>query len=207
MKDRKKGMEKSKSVNWDEVHRRMEAAQEALEKGWSPDEAEQQRILKTRAKALAEEPEGKEPGERVEIVEFLLSQERYGVESRYVREVFPLKEYTPVPCTPPFVLGVINVRGEILSIIDVRKFFDLPGQGLGDLNKVIILSSGDMEFGILADAVAGVRTMAVEALQPPFSTFTGLRREYLRGVAPDGIAVLDAGEMLSDKRIIVNEFV
>jgi len=207
MKDRKESFTKSKSVNWDEVHGRMEAAQEALKKGWSPDEVGKKRILKARAKALAEEPKRREPGEHIEIVEFLLAHERYGLESRYVREVYPLKEYTPIPCTPPFVLGIVNVRGEILSIIDVRKFFDLPGQGLGDLNKVIILSSGEMEYGILADAVAGVRTVAVEALRPPPPTFTGLRREYLRGVAPHGIAILDAGKMLSDTRIIVNEFV
>ena len=207
MKDRKERMKKSKSVNWDEVRGRMDAAQEALKKGWSPDEVGKKRILKARAEVLAEEPKRREPGEQIEIVEFLLAGERYGVESRYVREVYPLKEYTPVPCTPPFVMGIVNVRGEILSIIDVRKFFDLPGQGLGDLNKVIILSSGDMEFGILADVVAGVRTVAVEALLPSPPTFTGLRHEYLRGIAPDKIAILDAGKMVSDTRIIVNEFV
>ena len=107
----------------------MEKANEALDRGWSPDEAEKKRILKARAKALAEEPEKAEPGEQIEIVEFVLSSEKYGVESRYVREVCPLKEFASVPCTPPFVLGIMNVRGGILSIIDIRKFFDLPEQG------------------------------------------------------------------------------
>ncbi|MBI4595678.1 MAG: purine-binding chemotaxis protein CheW [Candidatus Tectomicrobia bacterium] len=204
MKDKER--KKEKYIDWVEVYRRLEAAKEALEKGWSPGEAEKKRKLKARAKALALEPEKGQPGEQIEVVEFILSNERYGLESLYVREVYPLKEYTPVPCTPPFVLGIINVRGEIFSIIDIRKFFDLPEEGLGDLNRVILLSSGDMEFGVLVDAIAGVSKVPLAGLQPPPPTFTGLRREYLRGITLDRIAILDAGKMLSDKRIIVNEF-
>jgi purine-binding chemotaxis protein CheW len=100
----------------------------------------------------------------------------------------------------------MNVRGEILSIIDIRKFFDLPEPGLGDLNRVIVLSLQDMEFGILADGIAGIRTVPAEGLQPPPPTFTGLRREYLKGLVPDGTAILDAGKILSDQRIVINEF-
>jgi len=194
-------------ADWDAVHRRMEAVTRAIEKGWSPSDMEKKDILRRRAKALARGPEKIEQGEQIEIMEFVLSYENYGVESGYVREVCPLKEFTPVPCTPPFVLGIISVRGEIVSMIDIRKFFELPEKGLGDLNRVIILSSGDMEFGILADAVAGVRKVPLEGLQPPPPTFTGPRREYLKGVTPDRTAVLDAGMLLSDKRIIVNEFI
>ncbi len=198
---------KKKPVDWNQVRRRMEAARGAAEKNWSRDEAEKRRILKTRAKALAAEPEKKEPGEELEIVEFLLSREKYGVESRHVREVSPLRDYTPIPCAPPFVLGIVNVRGEILSIIDIRKFFDLPEQGLGDLNRVIILSSGEMAFGILADAILGVRTIPLEELNPPPPTFTGVRREYLKGIVTDSTAVLDGEMILSDRGIVVNEFV
>ena len=194
-------------VTWAEVHRRLKATSEALEKGWSPNEAEKKRILKTRAIALAREPEEKEPGEQIEVVEFLLSSEKYGIESSYVREVCPLKEYTPVPCTPAFVLGIINLRGEILSILDLRKFFDLPETGLGDLNRVVVLSSDDMEFGVLTDVITGVRKVALDGLQPPPPTFTGLRREYLQGVTADRTAILDVGKILADPKIVVNEFV
>jgi purine-binding chemotaxis protein CheW len=105
------------------------------------------------------------------------------------------------------VLGIINIRGEILSIIDLRKFFGLSETGLSDLNRVIILSSGDMEFGVLADAITVVRKVSLESLQPPPPTFTGLRREYLKGVSPERTAILDAAKILNDPRIVVNEFV
>ncbi|MBI2998359.1 MAG: chemotaxis protein CheW, partial [Deltaproteobacteria bacterium] len=109
----------------------------------------------------------------MEIVEFFLASEKYGVESSYVREIYPLKELTPVPCTPSFVLGIINVRGQILSVIDIKKFFDLPEKGLTDLNKVLILRNDRMEFGILADAVLSVNRASINDIQPGLPTLTG----------------------------------
>lgn len=193
------------SVDWDEVHRCVAAANEALEKERIPNEEEKKRILKTRAQVLALEPEKEEPGERIEIVEFLLSAERYGLELRYVREVWPLKDLTPIPCTPAFVLGVINVRGQILSVIDLKKLLDLPGKGLGDLNKVLILHSETMEFGILADDIIGVRSVLLSGLKPSVPTITGLGQEYLQGVSQECLIVLDAGLILLDKRMVVEE--
>lgn len=192
-------------INWKEVRRRVDAAQEALEKGWTPNEAEKKRILETRAVALAIEPEKEEPGEQIEIVEFLLSSERYGLELRYVREVWPLKDLTPIPCTPTFVLGVINVRGQILSVINLKKLLNLPEKGLGDLNKVLILNSDTMEFGILADTIIGVRSVPLHGLKQTVPTLTGLGQEYLKGVSRERLIVLDAGRILFDKRIVVEE--
>lgn len=193
------------AVNWNEVRRRLDEAREKLEQGFSPGLAERKDILAARARALAAEPARDEAGEKTEIVEFLLAYERYGIETSYVREVHPLKDLTPVPCTPAFVLGIINVRGRILSIVDLKKFFDLPEKGLGELNKVIILKSDNMEFGILADTIAGVRAVPLASLQRAIPTLTGVREEYLKGITPDRVAVLDAEKILADKRIIVDE--
>src|SRR3990172_4176155 len=154
-------------------------------------------ILKARAKALAREGKDKEaPEESIEVVEFLLAYERYGIESSYVREVYPLKELTPLPCTPPFVLGIINVRGQILSVIDIKKFFDLPEKGLTNLNKAIILHNDNMELGILADIILGVRSIPLEEIQPSLPTLTGIREEYLKGVTRWRVVILDAEKLL-----------
>lgn len=166
---------------------------------------EQQRILRERALALAREPEKAETAERLEVVEFLLAHELYGIESSYIREVHPLKELTPLPCTPPFVLGIMNVRGKVLSVIDLRKFFDLPEKGLTDLNKVIIVNDDAMEFGILADAILGVRLIPARDLQPSLPTLTEVRADYLKGVTEERLVVLDGGKILMDKRIVVHE--
>jgi purine-binding chemotaxis protein CheW len=191
-------------IDWREVRQRLDMASESLHRGISPEKEKE--ILKARAQSLAREIDREDAHvERLEILEFLLASERYGIEISWVRETIPLKQFTPIPCTPPFVLGLINVRGRILSVIDIKKFFDLPDKGLTDLNKVIILHDGKMEFGILADAVQGVREIPVAELQPSLPTLTGIRKEYLKGVSEERMTVLDGARLLGDKKIIVNE--
>lgn len=172
----------------------------------SETDRERQRILKARAAALALEPEnGQAEEERIEVVEFLLSDERYAIESAYIGEVYPLKDLTPLPCTPAFVLGIVNMRGKILSVIDLRSFFDLPNRGLSDLNKVIVLQDGTMEFGVLADAIIAPRRIPRRVLLPSLPTLTEIRAEYLMGVTADRLVLLDGGKILSGRHVIVHE--
>lgn len=194
------------SIDWREVERRLESARAALERGGAPSPEEARRILKARAVALASAPErAQAAGEAIEVVEFQLAYERYAFESRYVREVTPLNNLTPLPCTPAFVLGIFNVRGEILSVIDIKRFFELPEKGLTDLNKVIVLEHANMRFGVLADAVTGARLVPVAELQSSLPTLTGIREEYLKGVTPDRTVILDAERLLADRSIVVQE--
>jgi purine-binding chemotaxis protein CheW len=195
----------TQSINWKEIRRRLEKVRSVIEEGWIPGPEEEKKVLRQRALALAKEPEKEDREEGMEIVEFLLARERYGIEASYVREVYPLNDLTPVPCVPPFVLGIINVRGQIISVIDIKKFFDLPEKGLGDLNKVIIIESDAMEFGILADEIVGMGKLRQEELQASLPTLTGIREEYLKGIATDRTVILDAAKLLADRKLVVNE--
>lgn len=166
----------------------------------------EQQILKARAVVLAREPVASAAeGERIEVVEFLLADERYAIEASYIGEVYPLKDLTVLPCTPAFVLGVINLRGRILSVIDLRTFFDLPNRGLSDLNKVIVLHDAAMEFGLLADAIIAARWLPRSTILSSLPTLTEIRAEYLLGVTPERLVVLDGGKILADSRMIVHE--
>lgn len=163
-------------------------------------------ILRARARELARETgTDAEASTRMEVVEFLLAEERYAIEASWVREVYPLKDLTPLPGTPEFVLGIINVRGQIVSVNDVRKFFGLPERGLTQLNKVIILENAQMKLGILADVISGADAISVSDIQPVPITFTGVRADYLRGITSDRIAVLDGAKLLSDPRLVMQE--
>jgi purine-binding chemotaxis protein CheW len=194
----------SPATDWQEVRQRLDAVADVLNRGLAPEE--EKNVLKARARALAREPVREETaGGHLEVLEFLLAHEMYGVEMSWVRETLPLKELTPVPCTPPFVLGLINVRGRIVSVIDIKKFFDLPEKGLTDLNKVIIVHDDEMEFGILADVVLGVRTIPQAELQPSLPTLTGIREEYLKGVTQNRTVLLDGKKLLGDGKIIIHE--
>ena len=163
-------------------------------------------ILRARAQALARTPErAPVAGASLEVLEFRLAKERYALENRWVQEVCPLKELTPLPCTPPFVLGIVNVRGRILPVLDLKKFFDLPEQGLTDLHRIILVRGNDLELGLLADAIVGVRSIPADSLQPSLPTLTGIRGNYLKGVTAERLVVLDLARILADPKIIVHE--
>jgi purine-binding chemotaxis protein CheW len=169
------------------------------------DTDDRKRILKARAQALAREPAATVTEAAVEIVEFLLATQRYGLETGWVDEVFPFKELTPVPCTPACFVGVVNVRGRMLAVLDLRRFLGLPSSGLRDLHTVIILRSEEQDLGILADDVAGVRSVPLSQLQEARTAPGGIALQYLRGVTATGVVVLDVGKLLADPALTVNE--
>jgi purine-binding chemotaxis protein CheW len=191
--------------SWQDIHLRLKEAGSKLEQIFSLAPAEERRILKKRAEQLAELEIGKEEDLRLEVVEFRLAHETYAVECVYVGEVYPLKSLTPVPGTPDFVLGIINVRGRIVSVIDLKIFFELPQKGLSDLTRVIVLIKEGMEFGILAEEVTGTTSVPLSHIQPPLPTLTGIRGEYLKGIAKNRLIVLDALKLLSDEKMVINQ--
>lgn len=194
------------NIDWSRVQDKLRAAAAALERGTAFSAADVRNVLKSRAQALAREPERDVMnGESVEIVQFRLADESYGIESSFVRAVLPLKAFTPLPGLPSFVLGVINMRGQIFPVIDLRKFFEMPEQGLSDLNRVIVLQGATIEFGILADAIVGIRSIPMNHIQSTLPTLTGVRQNYLRGVTQERLVILDAEKLLADKALTVHE--
>jgi purine-binding chemotaxis protein CheW len=172
----------------------------------SPDPSTAAEILRARAEALAREP-APQPlaSEHVEVVVFGLGGERYALEAAAVAEVYPFENLTPVPCTPPFIRGIVNLRGRVVPVIDLKKFFDLPEQGITDLHRILLVEKAEMSFGILADTIEGMRRFSREAIQPSLPTLTGIRAEYLHGIAADRTVILDTAAMLADRRLVVNE--
>lgn len=191
-----------KVIDWSDVRHRLDAASRLLDEEFAPPPAKRRAILEARARALAVAPPAA-PGSTFEALEFFLAREDFALETKWVREVFPLREFTPLPGLLDFVLGIIHVRGRIVSVLDIKTFFELPAQGLSDLNKVIVLGDGKMEFGILADALIGVRRILHADLQAPLPTLIGIRAEYLLGVTRQRQVVLDGHKLLADPAIVV----
>ncbi|MGR9045043.1 MAG: chemotaxis protein CheW [Gammaproteobacteria bacterium] len=193
-------------IDWDAIKKRLAEVGAALEQILEPSPEDTRRILKARAEDLAKELPGIEKtAVTLEFVEFELAYERYAFDLQHVREVCSLQSFTPLPCTPAFVLGIVNLRGEILSVIDLKKFFDLPEQGLSDLNKVVVLQSADMTFGILADRIIGTRELPGAGIQSVLPTLSGIRETYLLGVTSERTVILDAQKLLASKDLIVHE--
>ncbi len=167
---------------------------------------EKRTVLRSRAKKLEQELEKNGADtDYLDVLEVLLAQEPYAIETSFIREVYPLTELTPLPCTPAFVFGLINLRGQILTVMDMKKFFNLPEKGITNLNKVIVVRKDAMELGILADEIIGIKRIFGDDIKPPPATITGIGAEYLRGIMAEGLIVLDIESFLTDKKLIVQE--
>lgn len=142
---------------------------------------------------------------QLEVIEFLLSQQRYGVESHYITRVYPLKEYTPLPCTPPFIMGIVNVRGQIISVVNLQLLLGLPEAKLHGPSHVIILRDEQMTFGLVADGVLGVRHLALAELRSPPDLQIANGNGFLRGVIDQDLLILDAAELLSSRQLVIQE--
>lgn len=167
---------------------------------------DEERVLAERARALSRVKHAPAAsGARLEVLEFRLASERYAVETRHIDGVHPLRDLTPLPGTPSFIPGIVNVRGRILPVLDLKKLFELPEPGLTDLHQIVVVRGHDMELGLLADVISGVRTVAASALQPSLPTLTGIRADYLKGVTEERLVVLDLDRILSDPKIVVHD--
>jgi len=163
-------------------------------------------ILAQRARELATEVyEEYEDESAIEVLEFLLSGERYAIDMGYVKEVALLREITQLPGTPPFILGIISLRGAIISLVDLRTILGLPPKGLTDYNRVIVLHGEKMTFGVLADAIVMTRTIRMNEVSRPPPTVSGVGAAYLSGILPGPLIIIDAESMLNDPRMVVGD--
>jgi purine-binding chemotaxis protein CheW len=194
----------ARSIDWAGIHARLAAATTALSAGCDSDPDEVRRVLQARARGAARPPAKADDVERLQVLAFTLAGETYAIETRYVREVCQLKDLTALPGTPPFLAGVMNLRGRVVAIVDLRRFFELPSRGLTELNRVIVLYDGANELGLLADSIDEVTRLAANDLQPGLPTLTGLRERFLMGLTGQTRAVLDGGRLLTDASLKVN---
>lgn len=194
------------TINWDEIKQRVNSLRESIDTKGNTNANRKLAVLKERTHALAAELEDKTASRSyIDVVVFGLALEMYAIESSYIREVYPLNDFTQLPGTPSFVFGIINVRGQIISVIDLKKFFNLPEKGIGELNKVIIIRNDRMEFGVLADNIIGTKSISTDTIQTSMPNISGIGSEYLQGITNEHLIILDAKKILEDTRIIVNQ--
>ena len=118
-----------------------------------------------------------------QLVVFDLSTEAYGVDIGAVREIIRLQDITRVPRTPEFVEGVINLRGKVIPVVDLRKRFGLPAEEESKENRIVVVDIGAQDIGVIVDAVTAVLRIATESVEPPASVITTADSDYLLGIA------------------------
>jgi Chemotaxis signal transduction protein len=149
--------------------------------------------------------------EALEIIEFEINNnansEKYAFDIKYINEVFRNKTITPLPCTPSFIIGIMNCRGKILSVIDIRNFlgFTTDSKDLNDVKQIVVVRVNDLEVGIAVDKVLGYYTILLEELQENILTVTNDKREFFKGITKNSTIVLDIKNIMCSKKIIVED--
>jgi purine-binding chemotaxis protein CheW len=191
-------------IDWDAVHARIATAEVALEEALNPSPERAKVIMDARARALSRPAEQAGARARIDVVIFSLGREQYCIEARYVREVSRLTHLTPVPGTPDFVLGVTNLRGTVLALLDLRRFFGVVPTGLTDMSRVLVLGTDSAAFGIMVDDSHRHVELETEDILPPGPDWPDEVRPLVRGVAKDALIVVDGEALLSDPRTYVS---
>ena len=201
-------MASNSRFDFEQARRRLAQLKEALESSQqSPEETEQ--ILRERAESYSEAPERSLlASEQIEILRFELAGEQYAIESRYVSEVLRSSAITDVPWTPDFLCGVINLRGEILAVMDLTGLLCAsPSNGDSSSKQevwVLGLGAEMPEFGSAVDEVHEVTWVRTDAVLPPARAAREVRREWIRGVTEDAVVILDGRAVLNDEQFHID---
>ncbi|MES9870924.1 MAG: chemotaxis protein CheW [Sedimenticola sp.] len=145
--------------------------------------------------------EGTENRPVVQLVTFSLAEERYGINVMQVQEVLRVSEITPVPGAPDYVLGIINLRGNVVTVIDTRNHFGLSGAEMTNASRILIIESDKQVVGMLVDSVAEVVEVAVDEIAPAPNLSNMESSRYIQGVATlEGglLVVVDLNSLLTD---------
>lgn len=189
---------------WAALRARLLEFERRIAEGFAPSAQERDARLSQRTREWAVAVPEERPEAWLEVLSFSLGEEHYAVETRHVAQVLALAQFTPLPNTPPFVLGIVNVRGHIVSVVDLRVLFELPISGLSDKNFLVILQGPEMEFGLLIDRVCGIQAIERETLQSGLANLTGIRASYLLGITPGQWTVLDGARLLADPSLRID---
>lgn len=121
--------------------------------------------------------------EELKVIIFRLKDEEYGVDVKQVKSIERMEQITRVPNTPSFVKGVINLRGVVIPIIDLRNRFGIEQLEYNDATRIIIVNVEDVEVGLIVDAANDVVDIPVNTIEPPPKVVGGVESKYLHGIA------------------------
>ena len=141
-------------------------------------------------------------GKSVQMVTFVLGGDEYGVDIKDVHEVIVMQKITKLPNLPAYIEGVVNLRGKVIPIIDLRKHFNLPYTDNPGQMKIIVVEINDTLLGLIVNKIGKVLTVLMADISPSPVKVSGIGREYLIGIGNIGGELL---LILDLKKIFIEE--
>ncbi len=150
---------------------------------------------------MSQTPQGQDPV--AQWVTFYLDKERYGINVMQVQEVLRVSEITPVPGAPEYVLGIINLRGNVVTVIDTRQRFRLPPREMDDSTRIVIMETENQVVGILVDSVAEVVELRASQIEAAPSVGNEESARFIQGVCSlsgELLILIDLNKLFSDEQ-------
>ncbi|MGI6622077.1 MAG: chemotaxis protein CheW [Acetivibrionales bacterium] len=156
------------------------------------------------AEALEDIMEMEEDTQRGRFLTFLLGKESYGIEIRHVTEIIGIQPITEVPELPEYIKGIINLRGKIIPVMDVRIRFKKEPREYNDRTCVIVIDIRDISIGLIVDTVSEVLSIPEENIVEPPQMNKGFNNRYIKQIGKVGNDVkllLDCERLLNDDEL------
>jgi purine-binding chemotaxis protein CheW len=186
---------------------------------------EMEEIWKRRASHLAQVVVPEEEGEQIQLLILRMGNDLFGIDARCVFDIRLAGSITPVPRTPDWVAGVVTVRGEIFSVIDLRRFFKLPAAPepggkknsleVSEESYLVGVETPELELALLVDEVLAVESLAASRIKSQPEILGEMRAEYVRGITSYGgsegkpagrlLIVLNLPALLADPALVIEE--
>ncbi|BCX81601.1 purine-binding chemotaxis protein CheW [Methylomarinovum caldicuralii] len=142
--------------------------------------------------------------ELIQWVTFRLGEETYGINVMQVQEVLRVSEIAPVPGAPDYVIGIINLRGNVVTVIDTRARFGLPSKEPDDLSRIVIIESNNQVIGILVDSVAEVVELRGDEIEVAPNMGNEESARYIQGVSSrkgELLILVDLNKLLTEEEM------
>ncbi len=153
---------------------------------------------------MAQEERDTTGAEELQLVSFIILGRRLGVDITRVREIIREQEVTKVPQSPPFLEGVINLRGLVIPVIDMPRRFGLQGQKHTKSTRIVVLEIKDMVVGFVVDSVSEVMRIPASIVQETPSVISGAGSQFIQGIAQVNdrlLIVLEADSLLDEQEL------
>jgi len=171
-----------------------------------PHDGKAEATLRERAGFWALPREAASETKRELYVHFRLGEAgQFGFPYRQVGEILPAGNLAKVPCTPEFIAGVVNQRGNFLTVIDLKHFFQTPEATYPETASIIVISGGSITAGILADEIYGNAEYDPDGLGAAIAAGSVSNQQYILGTHGGTVTLLDADALLSDPGLVVNK--
>jgi purine-binding chemotaxis protein CheW len=170
--------------------------------------AEEREVFRERARSLAKPLEEREAAGRLPLAVARLNDEYIGIDLEVVREFAEVGAASRVPCCPPHVVGQVNLRGDIVTLVDIRGALQMPVAALREDGKLLVVQSGELLVGVPVDEVLDVLYLRPADVTSVPAAVEGMAEQYLQGTAPyEGklLSILDLPGILAHGNLVVNE--